>query len=456
MRSTLFPALLALFLAQPLSGQTVPAPTSYLGEYRVLSEREQAPIVSRWITKRFDTILPELMRREGIDMWIIISREFNDDPVFHSMAPLSAWSSRRRTMLVFHDRGGDAGVERLSVGRFDYGGLYDFYPTGNDEQFEGLRKIVEERNPSVIGINTSKRWNHADGLTATQRDTLMSTLGPDYGPRVVSAELLAVGWLEAKLPEETEMYRHAMRISHQIIGEAFSNKVIVPGVTTTQDVVWYMRQRVAELGLGGGHRWFHPTVSVQRKGGVPATGPSTGAVRREAEGVVIERGDLLHTDFGFMYMGFATDTQHKAYVLRHGEDEAPAGLREGLRQANRLQDLTLEHARVGRTGNEALRDALAAARAEGLNPMIYSHPIGYHGHGAGPPIGMTDYQDGVPVQGEYPFYANTWHSIELAVRTPVPEWDGEEVRFALEEEAALLEDGWSWIAGQQTEFYLIR
>ena len=440
----------------PLTAQDAPRPSPYLPEHRVLTEREQAPLVSRLIAERFDTVLPDLMRAEGLDMWIVISREFNDDPVFHSMAPLSAWSSRRRTILVFYDHGDDQGVERMSVGRFDYGGLYDFVPTENEEQFEGLLEVVQDRDPQVIGINTSERWNHADGLTATQRDTLMSTLGSEYGDRVVSAEMLAVRWLETKLPEETDLYRHVMQIAHQIIGEAFSNEVIVPGVTTTQDVVWWMRQRVAELGLGGGHRWFHPTVSVQRRGGVADDRPADGPVRREAEGVVIQRGDLLHTDFGFMYLGFATDTQHNAYVLLPGETEAPEGLREGLRRANRLQDITLDQARVGRTGNEALAGALEQARQEGLDPMIYSHPIGYHGHGAGPPIGMTDYQDGVPVRGEHVFHPNTWHSIELAVTYDVPEWDNQTVRFALEEEAALLESGWEWVAGRQSAFYLIR
>ena len=219
------------------------------------------------------------------------------------------------------------------------------------------------------------------------------------------------------------------------------HQVITPGVTTTDDVVWWMRQRVAEMGLGS---WFHPSVSIQRQGGsVPASR-------------VIERGDMLHTDFGIVYLGFSTDTQHNAYVLKPGETEAPAGLRAGLAAANRLQDLTMQHATLGGTGNAALAGALAAARAEGLLPSIYCHPVGYHGHAAGPPIGMTDYQQGVPVRGEYIFRPDTWHSIELNVRHKVAEWGGQEVRFALEEDAVRLSGGWEWIDGRQTAFYLIR
>jgi Xaa-Pro aminopeptidase len=412
---------------------------------RVLTHREQAPLIRDWIVKRFDTVLPRLMRREKIDMWIIVSREYNDDPVFRSMSPLTTYSSRRRTILVFFDRGGDRGVERISVGRFDYDGIYALTRTHNDAQWEGLRKVVEERDPRVIGLNMSEAWNHADGLTANERDNVLEALGPKYAQRIKSAEMLAVGWLEEKLPEETEAYRHVMRVAHQIIREAFSSDVVKPGVTTSEDVVWWMRQRVANLGLGS---WFHPSITIARKGGLPSDLPP--------EKRVIQRGDMLHTDFGIVYLGFSTDTQHNAYVLREGETEAPAGLREGLRAANRLQDLTMQHAKIDGTGNAALAAALAQAKAEGITPSIYCHPVGYHGHGAGPPIGMTDYQQGVPVRGEYVFRPDTWHSIELNATHKVKEWDDQPVRFALEEDAALGQSGWDWIDGRQTTFYLIR
>jgi Xaa-Pro aminopeptidase len=269
----------------------------------------------------------------------------------------------------------------------------------------------------------------------------MRALGANHAARVKSAEPLAVGWLEIKLPEETATYTHVMQVAHGIIRDAFSRKVVTPGVTTTEDVVWWMRQRVADLGLGG---WFHPSISIQRKGGV-TSGDN-----------VIRPGDLLHTDFGLVYLGLSTDTQHHAYVLARGETDAPAGIRAGLAAANRLQDITMSHAKVGATGNAALAAALAQAKAEGLVPSIYCHPIGYHGHGAGPPIGMTDYQQGIPVRGDTVFRPDTWHSIELNVTHKVPEWDGQAVRFALEEDAALLSSGWKWIDGRQEKLYLIK
>jgi len=430
-------AVLVASLALPLSPAAQTA-------NRVLTHREQAPLKLRWVEQRFKTILPALMRREGIDMWVIVSREYNDDPVFASMAPVTTYSSRRRTILVFYDRGGTNGVEHLSIGRFDYDGLFTLEKTDNDGQWEGLRRVVESRDPKTIGVDTSENYNHADGLTANERDNLMKALGPKFSARVKSAEMLAVGWLESKLPDETDAYRHVMRVAHQIIAEAFSDRVIVPGVTTNEDVAWWMRQRVAEMGLG---QWFQPTITVWRKGGLPSPAPRGGHV--------IQRGDMLHCDFGIVYLGFSTDTQHNAYVLRAGETDAAAGLKEGLKAANRLQELTLQFAKIGATGNQALAGALAAARGEGLTPSIYCHPIGYHGHAAGPPIGMVDYQQGVPGRGDYVFRPNTWHSIELNVTHKVKEWGEQPVQFALEEDAALLDSGWDWIDSRQTTFYLI-
>ena len=416
-------------------------------ETRALTHREQSERIHQRLEHRFETVLPEVMRRTGIDMWIIPSREYNDDPVFRSLAPFTTYSSRRRTILVFYDRGGDRGVERISVGRFDYDGLYTVYPTHNDSQWVGLRKLVEERKPKVIGVNMSESWSHADGLSANERDNLFRALGPEWTKKVTSAEKLAVGWLETKLPEEASDYRHVMRFAHQIIGEAFSNGVIVPGITTTEDVVWWMRQRVAEYGFG---QWFQPSVTIWRR-----TGVVSDTVPPERR--VIQRGDMLHTDFGLVYLNLFTDTQHLAYVLLPGETEAPAGLRAGLAAANRLQDVAMTQAKVGVTGNAALAAARAQAISEGITPSIYTHPIGFHGHAAGTTLGMTDYQQGVPrADGSYPFHANTWYSIELNAMHKVPEWGNIPVRFALEEDAMLTERGWEWALGRQTQFYLIR
>ncbi|BCS31889.1 Xaa-Pro aminopeptidase [Luteitalea sp. TBR-22] len=429
--------LLALAVASAPSA--APAPSSPLPP--VKTHREQAALHRTFLERRFERLLPELMRRHGLDMWIVVTREYDDDPVFRALAPLTTYASRRRTILVFHDRGPGQGVERLSIGRFDYDRLYTVVPTHNDGQWAGLRALLDQRQPRAIGIDTSRTFAHADGISHTEHEALVAAIGPVHAARLRSAERLAVDWLGRRLPEETAVYREAQAIAHAIIREAFSAAVITPGVTTTDDVAWWMRQRVAELGLG---QWFQPTVDIQRKGGVQ------GGSR------VIERGDLLHCDFGIVYLGYATDTQHNAYVPHQGELAAPAGLQAGQRAGTRLQDIVLEEARAGVTGNAALAASLARGRGEQLSPVIYCHPIGIHGHGAGPHIGMTDYQDGLPGAGDYAFEPESWHSIELSASRPVPEWDGQVVRFALEEDAVLTSTGWRWALARQDDLLLVR
>jgi Xaa-Pro aminopeptidase len=420
-------------------------PAAAAAPLHVLSQRDQAALQRGWLDKRFEQVLPGLMRRAGIDMWILVSREYAEDPVFRSMVPLTVFSSRRRTILVFTDLGPERGVERRSIGRFDYEGVFPVERTPDESQWEGLRNLVERHDPKSIGANLSELYSHADGITANEYGNLLRALGPKYAPRLKSAEALAVSWLQFKLPEETEGYRNAVRIAHTIISEAFSRSAVVPGVTTNTDLIWWMRQRIADAGL---QTWFHPSVTIWRKG--DSSGQWSGATR------TIERGDMLHCDFGIHYLGFATDTQRNAYVLRPGETGAPADLRKGLKAANRLQDITMNSARAGISGNEALAKALAQAQAEGLAPSIYCHPIGYHGHGAGAPIGMFDNQNGVPGKGNHLLPAESWHAIELNLTCAVPSWGGQIVMFALEDDAVLHESGWEWVDGRQTEFYLIQ
>jgi Xaa-Pro aminopeptidase len=314
-------------------------------------------------------------------------------------------------------------------------------PTKMD-QWAKLAEVVRERNPKVIGINESDEDNYGDGLTASLRARLAAAIGPEYARRLKPAERVAVRVLERRTAEELTLYPQMMAIAHAIIAEAFSNQVITPGVTTTDDVVWWMRQRSLELGFVN---WFHPSVSVQR----PKDSPFK-------DTRVIQRGDLLHCDFGIVYLNLCTDTQQQAYVLREGETDAPAGLKRALAMGNRLQDIHMEELKPGRTGNQVLAAALGRAKGEGLRPQIYSHPLGVHGHAAGAPVGLTDRQDGVPGEGDYPFFASTVHSIELNNRADVPEWGNQEVRIALEQDAVLTKAGASFLDRRQTQLHLIR
>ena len=417
--------------------------------------REQHAIRQAWLKKRLDEVLPGLLRRHGVSMWIVANREYNEDPVFRSLVSPSLFAARRRTILVFTDRADGKGVERLALGGGSSGGLYTVYRDPDVEtrelwgsaQWALLRKLVDERKPAKIALDISHTHAFSDGLSAGEREELEAALGP-WTSRIVRSEDLPLEYLEIRVPEMVPTYRNLMRIAHALIARAFSNEVITPAKTTTADVEWWLRQRVNDLGLA---EWFAPTVDVQRRDVKP------GAIVGERGDVVIERGDHLHVDFGIHALGLATDTQHVGYVLREGETEPPAGLRRALVNSNRLQDLLLERLRPGRTGNEVLADTLAAAKKAGLTGTVYTHPIGDHGHGAGPLIGLWDRQEGVPGRGDVKVLPSTWFSIELEATTPVPEWDGQAVRSAQEEDAMLDESGRiSWVLPRQTKYLLVR
>ncbi len=409
----------------------------------ILSPRERAALENRILAERLDTIVPAIMREEGIDLWLLVAREYFEEPVVASMLDAENMHARRRTILIFHDPGNGQPVERLTVSRYGLGGLFApaWNPEEQPDQWQAVAALIAARDPAKIAINSSDLTQFGDGMTLSQYDKFMSALAPHLHERVVSGENLAVRWLETRIPAELELYPTIVRIAHAVIGEAFSRKVITPGVTTAQQVQWWYRDRLLGLGLAP---WFHPSVAIQRQG---AEGMLDGDT-------VIMPGDLLWTDFGITYLRLNTDTQHLAYVLKPGETEAPAGLRQGLANSNKVQDILTRHFKVGRSGNEVLALARAEAIAAGLDPSIYTHPIGNHGHGAGPAIGFWDNQEEDP-RGSGPVRANTAWSIELTSYANVPEWGGQRVDFRTEEDAFF--DGTSvrYIDGRQTEITLI-
>lgn len=417
--------------------------------------RAEAEIRQGWLRERLDSVLPALMRKHGVDMWLVICREYNEDPVFRSLVSPTVFAARRRTILVFTDRGA-AGIERLALGGGSNGGLYTVY---RDPQIENrelwgegqwalLRKLIEERQPRRIAINVSPTHAFSDGMSASEHEKLLTTLGPQLSARLVRHDELALEFIETRIPGMLPHYRAMMEIVHQIIARAFSAEVIKPRRTTSQDVVWWMRQTVQDLGLG---TWFQPTVRVQRQGaGIPGN-------LAEDEPVIIERGDVLHCDFGILAMGLATDTQHMGYVLRPGETDAPPGIRRALLATNRMQDILVERIRPGRTGNEVLLEAIAVMKSEKINGTFYTHPIGDHGHGAGPLIGLWDRQEAIPGRGDVRIIPQSWFSIELGARTPIPEWGGQELFVGQEEDVVVDGEGRvSWVLNRQTRYHLVR
>jgi len=425
------------------AAQPAPPPAPALGRLpAILTLREQAEMYDAWLTVRLDRLLPELMRAEGFDMWIVICRENNEDPVFRSLVPFTTMYASRTSILVFTDKGPE-GVERLSVSRAGIGQLYKAaWDPDRVDQWTRVGELVKDRSPKKIGINESDTFNYGDGITATMKKKLMAALPAEFQSRVQPAERLAIRWLERRTPDEMEVYPHIVAIAHGIIAEAFSRTVITPGVTTTDDVVWYFRERSRQLGL---ENWFQPTVDIQRPRDTPY-----GASK------VIHRGDLLHCDFGIRYLNLCTDTQQMAYVLKDGEADAPKGLRDAFARGNRLQDIHLAEMRAGLTGNAMLAAILKRAKTEGLQASVYTHPIGFHGHAAGTIIGLWDQQGGVPGLGDFPLFEDTAHSVELNIRSVVPEWGNIDVRIPLEQDILFRRGGASWMDQRQTAITLIR
>lgn len=397
--------------------------------------RSDADHHNRLLERRLDVLVPQLLDEEGIDCWILIGREYAEDPVLATMLPAEWLSARRRTILVLTP------TDRFAIARYPVGDLFrsEWDPAVQPSQWARLREVLIDIDPATIGIATSQIQAHADGLTATQYEELVAALDPDLSGRVVSAGTLGIRWLETRLAEERTVLELATHQAHQILRRGLSLEAMTPDTTTTTDLEWWYRQAVHDEGMAS---WFHPSVSIQRRGG---GGDS-----------VIRPGDLIHVDFGIVYRDMCTDQQEHAYVLLN-EDRgaAPAGLTAGLHNANRIQAVLMDEFRSARTGNEILAGALARSSELGLDATIYTHSIGLHGHGAGMTIGLWDQQGGVPGAGDHPLHPNTAYSIELMGVSPVPEWDNQPVRFMLEQDAWFDGAACHWLDGHQTELMVI-
>ncbi|MFT4860908.1 MAG: hypothetical protein ACI95C_000106 [Pseudohongiellaceae bacterium] len=417
---------------------------------KILPLRERATITDNITQQRLDEVVPSIMRRAGVDAWVIIAREYNEDPVLKTMLPATWLNARRRTVLMFIDHGDERGVERMAVARYAVGSLFPgvWNPEQEPDQYARIAQLLNEYNPSSIALNFSDTYGLADGLTYSEQRDFEAALPARLRSRIVSAENLAVGWLETRTPEEIRVYADVMDIAYGIIAEGFSGEVVKPGVTSIEDLQWWFRQRVSDLGLG---TWFHTGIEVERS--------DRSLAELEAGNLdpsILYKGDHVHIDFGISYLNLQTDTQQNAYILRDGETDVPEALKIALKAGNDLQDILTNNFKVGRTGNEILALTREQAIARGIGPIIYTHPIGLHGHAAGTTIGMWDKQDGVPGSGDYPMQANTAYSIELTALVDVPAWSSEPMRMKLEEDGFYDGQQFEYIQPRQTQYHIIR
>ena len=410
---------------------------------RERSEREWAVKAE----KMHEHLLP-LMRVHGIDLWIILSRENAPDPALELFGGhgITGWYGHRNAYL-FHDAG-ERGLETAALGTHLSAHLAPFYATRELYGEEGLAPHLEAwvaaRDPERIAINQSRTISMADGLTAELKDYLLAAVGAPYRDRIVSSEPLLVDYVSTRTPAEEAIEREASVATFDLLRRALSNEVIEPGRTTLMDVHYWI---TAEWKQQGFEFNFPASLDLQRRGAEPMD---------DSADPVIERGDLLHVDFGVRSSGLVTDQQKMAYVLRDGETAPPAGLRQAFERSQRMAAIIVDEFEVGRTGIEIKTAAESRAADEGIDALVYSHAQGNWVHDAGVWM-IYDWPERYGDHPRFPLRAGEWISLEFAVTAPVPEWDGQAVDILREEDTLVHPDGRvEYLSGPQTELLVIR
>ncbi len=439
-----FPAIFLLSIL--LSSFGASAQTEIPAMPRLLSQREQMDVRERWLKDRFGLLHP-MMKRHGVDMWIVVNEEFKSDPVIEQIVPPIPIVGRR-DLFIFIDRGDR--LDRIAMVRYDEERLNNHYKLvmpARDKFGDELRKIVDEAKPKTIALNYGGTRGQQSGLSHDAYKFLTETLGPETEKRFVSAAPLLTEFLDTRLPGELGEYQKAVLVTDILTRRAFSNEVITPGKTTVGDVRWWLLEQVNKLGLTV---WFQPDLRIQRQ--QKETGTTGQFLSTAKESEILQRGDLLHVDFGLNYMGLSTDWQKHGYILKEGEKNAPNGLRYALIMTTRLQDILFSVARPGMTGSEVYEKTMAEAKKRSLDAMIYSHPIGTHGHGLGPSI---DFRGNIGGGGNK-ILAGSYMSIELNTSSAIPEWDGQRVTMMAEDDAVMTTDGYRFLRPRQIDLYLIK
>jgi len=412
-------------------------------EYGILPIKKQYEIIDDLLEHRLEQLLPKLMAEAAIDLWIIPAREYNEDPVFKTLVPALQKTASRLSILVFYFNGKT--VERYSLfgpnQRLEryYKGVWD---RNKEDQWQCLKNLVDSLQPKTIGVNYSENDGMTDGISHALYEKLIGTLGSDWEKKIVSAKDLSRTWLETRTTKEIDLYSEVYQVATRIIDRAFSSETITPGLTTTEDIQWWMHEVINDLGLNA---WFSPDVSVQRKGDS----------RFRIFDEIIKPGDLLHCDIGLEYLSLCTDTQRMAYVLKDGEKEVPKDILEGFEVAKQFQDIVAGEFNVGRTGNEILESSLNIAKNQGLNQRLYTHPIGLYGHGIGMNVGLFEEQEFVKISGEHRLRDATCYALELSIWKILESWDNQQVYFMLEETTAFVNNKLHYLPKRQETLIII-
>lgn len=404
---------------------------------KIRSLKEQYALKDQCLKERLEIILPQVMEDADVDMWIVASKEYHEDPTFKAMVPAEYLTARRITMFAFSKEAD--GIHRYSLSMPDKS-VAKFYESkwqfGKEDQMVALKRLIEEKDPKRIALNMSKEFAVCDGFSIGLYKMFKESLGEDIMNKMVNDDLLAMKFMEIRTPTELKLMPEVMSVAHDIMERMYTTDVIKPGITTTNDLEWFMKEEVNKLGLT---YWFEPTMDLQRKNGDES----------RYDSCVIQKGDLLHCDFGIYYMNMCTDTQRLGYVAKDDEDTMPQYLLDGMKVGNRFQDIVRENMIVGRTGNEVFEAAMKQAKEEGIQAMLYSHPCNMYGHGPGPTIGLFSNQNAIPVKGDVKLSNNTVYALELNVKV-------DDYYYFLEETVALTDDGVNFLYKDRDKITFIK
>ena len=410
-------------------------------------------LMHEWDVKleKMELHLQNSMRRAGVDMWIIMSREFNVDPILQMFGDygISGWYGHRNA-YIFFDPGKNKPLERTLIGTHQSGRMVEFFPTIISYGEEGLKphlsKYINKRKPKKIAINRSRTVSMSDGITVEMLAFLEDAIGPKYSSRLTSSQDLIFDYINHRTAAELEIETNASHRTWYILRRAFSNEVVTPGKTKLMDIYGFILQEWQDQDLEFN---FSPGITIYRKG-------VNGGID-DTENPIVEPGDILHVDFGVRLMGLVTDQQHVAYVLRKNENEPPMGLQKLFKQSVIVGDFFAEELQAGKIGSDVKTTIEKRAAKQGIKASIYGHTQGNWVHGAGARA-VFDWPDRYGDFAREPVRPNEFWSIEYNVQGKVPEWNNQVVTIPREEDAVIKPDGSKarFIVGPQKELWLIK
>jgi Xaa-Pro aminopeptidase len=438
-------------------------------KHPIMSLQKQFSWQDESLLDRLEHLLPKVMEETNVNMWIVIGDECNEGPCVQSLLPSSFFHARKTAAFIFvHEQGStyryivskpDFTIDRfytpvlLKPADFDYETFYSTFATGYDLEkirkmkeenlWSCINRIITEHNPRNIALDMSVNTPFSDGLSKTNYDHLIQNVDVQFHDRFISAEAVTVRWLETRTEKELQLMQRIVHTTRMIIAQCYSPEIIVPGQTTIGEARFFLMERAIGLGMAP---WFDATVWIRRKG----------HRHIEADHEVIQKGDLLHCDFGVQYAGLCSDVQEMAYV-KDDDDEVLIGELERIHEiAMQTQDILAQEFVEGRTGNEILSASLKTAKESGIqHAMIYSHPIGFFGHGPGPTIGSFGNQQFVKGSGERVLYDHTCYAMELNVREAVPSWDNMIIMYGQEIDIVFRNGTVEFFGGRQERLHII-